>query len=370
MARALTALTTHWVLVAFALSLGTALLGWLVYDVSPLHPVEEVAQRQQERRLKQRMVERHLHLGKRFLDVGRRGAAEAQFQAALKLEPASARAHLGLLKSRIYATVASGQYEPEVIRKRIDLILEEDRDDPHAHLFLGDLYSRLAPKQAAAEYRRALDIDPQVAAAHFGLGSLRFWAGDLAAAHEQFQGAVAISPWNQDYLDALALVDREQSRYPQAIAGYHKLLELDSEYLLAYCELGQTYRRRGEENDLKKARWYQEQLLHRLEDERISALEKNRGPWLFRGKKGPIALYDLAEKRCYGRYDLAVTLSLLHRKGAAARNLEQARGLPVAREAAIRELVTAQVEALLAKHPKWSGSLGPLRERYLSVDGR
>lgn len=114
------------------------LLGWLIYGVSPLHSLKEVARKQEEDRTRGRMVRRHLELAGQFLNVSQWEAARGEFEQALRLDPLSSEAQLGIFKTRVAETLNERQqYDPEVVEKRIDLILKERRDDPHALVMLG-----------------------------------------------------------------------------------------------------------------------------------------------------------------------------------------------------------------------------------------
>ena len=86
MAQRLDWLSAHWVLVAFCLSLLAVILAWIFFKVSPLQPLEEIAHKQAEYRrndaqrdFKRKMVQRHLALGKAFLNVGQYKGAELEY---------------------------------------------------------------------------------------------------------------------------------------------------------------------------------------------------------------------------------------------------------------------------------------------------
>jgi len=138
--RVLDWLSGHWVIATFLLSLLAAAAAWSIYGVSPLQPLEEIANRQakyqdeaKKDQYKKRMVERHLQLGKSLLNVEEYAAARQEYQDALKLDPANPQAELGLFKADIYNTLQD-QYNPAVIEQRIRFILQENPNDPHAYV--------------------------------------------------------------------------------------------------------------------------------------------------------------------------------------------------------------------------------------------
>ncbi len=73
-------------------------------------------------------------------------------------------------------------------------ILAQRPDEALPHFELGYAYSELKRNaEAAAEYRRALELDPSLVAAHLNLG-LVLLASDPAAAVESFRRAAALAP--------------------------------------------------------------------------------------------------------------------------------------------------------------------------------
>lgn len=98
-----------------------------------------------------------------------------------------------------------------------------DRGDAHPAIVLLERARELEPDQgsirealarayfrtgrfadAAAEFARALELDPVNDYAHFGLGLCALRANDLEGARRNLRLAVAMRPESQDYRDALA----------------------------------------------------------------------------------------------------------------------------------------------------------------------
>lgn len=74
--------------------------------------------------------------------------------------------------------------------------LELDPQSPRAHYELGDaLAERVADQdEAIAELRRALELEPRLLAAHLALGRVLQERGDLEAAAEAYERALAVAP--------------------------------------------------------------------------------------------------------------------------------------------------------------------------------
>lgn len=125
----------------------------------------------------------------------RAGRAHGPDQAHRHLQLEARR---GLFKTEVYETAVPGEHDPEVIRKRLESVLAIDPKDPPCS---GTLYARLGFKGAMAKYRRAIDIDPAVAEAHFGLAMLYLKVKKVAHAQGPIEEAVRFSPWNPRYLE-------------------------------------------------------------------------------------------------------------------------------------------------------------------------
>ncbi|HEX8292825.1 MAG TPA: tetratricopeptide repeat protein, partial [Pyrinomonadaceae bacterium] len=71
---------------------------------------------------------------------------------------------------------------------------------------IGDAYVGLGqPLSAAPAYRRALELDPKSAPAHYRFGELAYAQREYAAAAESLERALALDP-------AGALIDRGRAR--------------------------------------------------------------------------------------------------------------------------------------------------------------
>jgi tetratricopeptide (TPR) repeat protein len=369
LSRALDWMSIHWVLVLFCLSVLSVLGAWVVYGVSPLHPLKKIAYEQQEyehnaaqRELRKRMVGRQLALGKSFLDIGQYGAAEREYQEALTLDPANARAQMGLYKARVYELM-QGQYTPEVIEQRINLILSVSSEDPHAYAFLGDLYASIDEDTAIKHYEKARSLDPSVASAYFGLSVLYDRQGRLDEAIEMLEIATKRSKWNQSYLNNLAYLYAKKKQYAQAAETYKRVLQLDEAFLLTYYELANLYRLMG---NLQEAAFYQQELVRRLDDPEITSLSKNKMSWYFEIGDQQIYFNDLPEKKYYAYYSLSVTLFLLGKEQEAEGFMKEARDLEIDDRESIKALVDFDLTRLREENPHLINRIEACRKKLLS----
>jgi tetratricopeptide (TPR) repeat protein len=83
------------------------------------------------------------------------------------------------------------------------------------------------PRAAIDAYRRSLDLDPGLAAAHLNLGRLLHEAGDLPGAENHYRQAVTLRP--DDALAAynLGVALQDRRRPAEAVTAYETALSLD-----------------------------------------------------------------------------------------------------------------------------------------------
>jgi len=116
--------------------------------------------------------------------------------------------------------------------------------DLPTHVRLGDLRLELHDMEAGeASYRRVLELDPDCAAAIYGLGRVAYYAGDLATAVERFERALALQPEATSIHQLLGMAYRRLGELEQA--RHH--LELNRDNLVRFPDplidsLGQLIR--------------------------------------------------------------------------------------------------------------------------------
>jgi tetratricopeptide (TPR) repeat protein len=162
----------NWVLVVGIVTVALALFAWIVKGVSPLHAVDEVALRQEQRRLQRELVRRSIYLGNDFLNLGQTAAADSEFTQATALDPLDIEARFGLLKTAVFRSISLAAPDQELTERRLRAILEQRPGDTHALRFLGDVYANLDVDSAFAYYERALASDSANAHAYFGIAYL------------------------------------------------------------------------------------------------------------------------------------------------------------------------------------------------------
>ena len=103
------------------------------------------------------------------------------------------------------------------------------------------LLEQFKAKDAAAAFRRALQLDPGLALARINLGIALFNMPDLPAAQKELQAAIAAAPSAPQPHYVLGLAAKSQNKAAEAIASFQKVLQLDPNDVGANVNLGQLY---------------------------------------------------------------------------------------------------------------------------------
>jgi tetratricopeptide (TPR) repeat protein len=215
---------------------------------------------------------------------GKIAEAIEALRESIQLSPAFTEAHfvLGVLLARQgnehYAAavdefLAVLRLDPRHIDARINLssVLEQEGDFVAAASALkealsiagdrADLYVMLGQKQGGAEqyqdsiksFRKALELDPKIPGAHYGLAMTLRSLGDLAAAQAEFEEALKLNP-----NDALAHYQLgrfliQQKQPTEAAHHLEEAVRLDPQLADAYAKLGILYRSVGKNDEAEKA---------------------------------------------------------------------------------------------------------------------
>ncbi len=145
----------------------------------------------------------------------------ADIAKVLKLNPNFVPAHIDLgtsyfFKSRNYARAA------EHYRKAVEIA-----DSPELHNYLGTaLRTQGYYNQAAAEYRRAIELNPNYAPAHMNLGITQYYQKKMKDAIATQEKAIALNPNYPDAYFFLAQGYDKSNQPTQAIRYYRQFLDL------------------------------------------------------------------------------------------------------------------------------------------------
>jgi len=173
------------------------------------------------------------------------------FQQAIAADPNYALAYAGLADTYnispsygVGITSKQGQLlADEAARKALQL--DDSLSEAHAARGLS-LANQFRWSEAESEFKRAVELNPNSAAAHY------FYAiGCLAPlkrmdeAVQEFQTALSLDPLSSIVSTNYAVVLMEARRYPESLAQFQKVLERDPNFTPAHYKLSQLYATEG-----------------------------------------------------------------------------------------------------------------------------
>jgi adenylate cyclase len=133
----------------------------------------------------------------------REDLAEARklFRQAITADPSLGPAHSGIAEAYLYEAVY-GYADSIAVNREKALApamraVELDREDASARCALGRIrYLRREYEAALSELRTALDINPSLALAHYGVGAAFVFSGRAAEAFDHLNAAIRFSPYD------------------------------------------------------------------------------------------------------------------------------------------------------------------------------
>jgi tetratricopeptide (TPR) repeat protein len=118
--------------------------------------------------------------------------------------------------------------QPEAI-EAYEKALELDPNHAAAHINLGTLhYNRQDYVQAEAHYRQAVEVDPRYALAYFDLGNVLDETGRLQDAIQAYKQAIQLAPTYADAHYNLALAYEKLKQPRRALAHWRAYVRLDT----------------------------------------------------------------------------------------------------------------------------------------------
>lgn len=190
----------------------------------------------------------------RGIDLADRGwldEAIREFRKAIDLDPAAAHAHGNL------ATVLAEK--GELLDALFEYVagVQADPESPGAHHYLGSFLAAHAQELAMAEFRRALELEPDFPEAHLNLALTLADQGKLEEAVTELETAHKQAPDDEMIQHELACCLIDLERYPDAIGHLKRIIRSHPEHVEAYVDLGIAFTAQGfyaeSENTLQRA---------------------------------------------------------------------------------------------------------------------
>ena len=174
--------------------------------------------------------------------------ATEYFQQAIGKDPNYALAYAGLADCYVFRSPEEG---PTGIllkaREAATRALEIDNNLSEAHSTLGAIKGRLELDWpgAESEQKRAIELNPNNAIAHFRYGMGLAHVGRFNDAEAEIQKSLVIDPFSIVTRKAVPLILYWSRRNDEAITEYKKVLEMAPDFPLAQRELGLAYQQKG-----------------------------------------------------------------------------------------------------------------------------
>jgi tetratricopeptide (TPR) repeat protein len=171
------------------------------------------------------------------------------FQQALERDPNFSRAWTGIAKA--WDWLADAYVKPleayPAMRAAASKAIELDEAEAEAHCYLGDSKRVLDWDVAGgeAEFKRALQLDPNSGTAHFFLALSLSSLGEAESAQTQMKEAVKLDPLSPIIGSFASMIDLAYGRLDDAIAEGRRTQLLDPNYFYQGSELGAAYREKG-----------------------------------------------------------------------------------------------------------------------------
>jgi TolB-like protein/Tfp pilus assembly protein PilF len=167
------------------------------------------------------------------------------FQRALEKDPDYARAHAGVADCYnllgFYAYLPPHEAFPAARAAAIEALeIDETLDEAHTSLGFVKLYYDWDARGAAAEYRRALQLNPNSPQAHHWYSSALMVLGRVDDSIEHARRAVELDPLSVYESVALGWQLISARRYAEARERLRRAIELDPDFPLAHWLLGEA----------------------------------------------------------------------------------------------------------------------------------
>jgi tetratricopeptide (TPR) repeat protein len=108
-------------------------------------------------------------------------------------------------------------------------------------------------EEAAAAFRRALQVDPNHAPAHQNLGILALRLGDMRTAQDSLSRALALNPRLPLALNTMGVLYARQGDDARAVDHWRRAVDIDPRQYDALYNIGLVLMRAGNREDARRA---------------------------------------------------------------------------------------------------------------------
>jgi adenylate cyclase len=170
------------------------------------------------------------------------GLGREMFERAVAIDPNFAAAWAGLATAHVHLFGCDNEPHLEKAREASARALNLDPKSAEAHVAAGQ---RLSMEQryaeAAAEFERAIELDPTLFDAHYYYARSCFKSGNLEKSLRLFRQAQRVRPDDYQPLYLKALVLTQLGRHDEARKAYEGALEFTTKYLDLHPDDARSY---------------------------------------------------------------------------------------------------------------------------------
>jgi Flp pilus assembly protein TadD len=180
------------------------------------------------------------------------GQGPARLEAAIGCYRAarSLRPQLGIALSRALRNAGNPAESREVMQ---DLVRRQP-DNPSYYVFLAiAAYEHKKVGEAQTLFRKALDLNPNIAHAHYGLGIILNGQQKHDEAEAAYRKAIHLKPNFAEAYNNLGVILMKRGKYGEAALAFHKSIDFKPNHLRAFYNLGIALRNQGNLVEAEKA---------------------------------------------------------------------------------------------------------------------
>ena len=194
------------------------------------------------------------------------------FKKAIEIDPSYALAYCGMADS--YFRLSNIHFPPREVMPKAKLAalkaveIDDNLAEAHSSLGLVRVYYDHDWHGAKAEFRKCLELNPDLVSAHQRYASLLCFLGHFEESIRHYEHALTLDPFSLHLQTNLATNYYLMGQHETAINLLEETLELEPDYMPTHFVLGCTYIQQG---DLRKA-IEEFQCIYRLDEEAFMAL--------------------------------------------------------------------------------------------------
>ncbi|MBV9157303.1 MAG: tetratricopeptide repeat protein [Acidobacteriaceae bacterium] len=295
--------------------------------------------------------------GDDLLNVGRYAQAREPYRQALRLDPANARAKLGIEITEL----AASKSDAVSFEQPLTQMLAQSPNNSYLRVLNGDnLAAQRRWNDARHEYEQAKKLNPKLAEAYFRLGVIDDKQGDIRDSIKMYEKAVDLSHHSPQYVDNLAYEYFKHGDYDQAVAEYGQILY---HFPLAALESATIRRLQG---DLEQAREEELTAIGWLTDSSVRSLPENQLPWYFPGLSQYVTINTPNDKLCYAQFELSATLYLKGDANGANDHAQQALQACGSRSTDLKTAVRWEIERVADERDELKTHAQAYCQKFLS----